>query len=798
MLRTHLLTFFLLFIAFMASAQAPSGYYDNAQGITGDELKDSLNNIISGHTEYPYSSSNTDVWDILKAADYDPDTTDNVILFYTGWSVDAAQEYNNGAGWTKEHIWAKQHGDFGITLGAGTDCHNLRPADGSTNSAKNNRWFDEAPDEYKDESGYVGSADSLTGNYWDDSDSLWIWEPRDEVKGDVARALFYMAVRYEGENGEPDLELVDTLPANNNTTEPIHAKLSTLLQWHNDDPVDDFERRRHDTVYNYQQNRNPFIDNPDWVCDIWGGTCTASATETFDNFTESTSYNTGTFTGVEDINWSYTKCKGTPTIEGNSAVMGKGYTPAANIKANTIRGGCGTLSFDYMQAYTTSVDFDVYVNGELIGTVDSSTQSVTMAASFTVNVIGDFSLELKQRNTSAGQVSIDNLKWTPYQTTTVETFANFSEGSSYNSSSFYGVDSVQWTYVSSKGNVTVDGNAATLGKGYTPAASMISDSISGGCGEISLTFQQPYSTTVDFDIYVNSTLIDNISTSTQYANTTTATYAVDEGGKYVIKVVQNNTSSGQVAIDNITWKSGGKAPEETGNVVETFDNCTVGGTYSDGNFVGENGNTWYWEESRDEYSYGIDGNGLMLRYITDSSQIYSNDIPNGIDTLEFDLKKAYTSSGDRQVRVFVNGDSITTTTGFDDTNTHHFTITGLTTTGDFDLKILNVTNYQVVIDNIYWTGYNAGSRGVANVENELNDKLRLYPNPTNGEVYVEFGKRVEDATVQVFNSVGTLEIQKSMVANKAILLNISHLSSGVYLVRVVSGDDAMMTKLIKR
>jgi len=404
-------------------SQIPGGYYDNAQGLTGQELKDSLNNIIDGHTEFPYTSTNTDVWDILKAADYDPDTPTNVILIYSGWSVNAAQEYNGGDGWTREHIWAKQHGDFGTTKGAGTDCHNLRPADVSTNSDKNNRWFEESPTPHKDNSGYIGSADSLTGSYWSDTD--WYWEPRDDAKGDVARALFYMAVRYEGANGEPDLEVVDTIPSDNNTKEPVHARLSTLLAWHNQDPVSDYERRRHDTVAAYQQNRNPFIDHPEWVCDIWGGVCTAAGTtETFDNFTESTSYNSGSFTGVGDVTWTYTKSKGTPAIEGNSIVLGKGYTPAAGF-SGTIQGGCANLSFDYMQAYSTGVNFEVYVNENLVATVDSSVQSQSIAASFTVNVKGDVDLEIKQKNTSAGQVTIDNLTWTPYSTTTIENFDNF-------------------------------------------------------------------------------------------------------------------------------------------------------------------------------------------------------------------------------------------------------------------------------------------------------------------------------------------------------------------------------------
>ena len=257
-----LLTFvFGIFYFVAAQAQMPDNYYDAAEGLYGNELKNALYTIIKGHTEYPYTASGTDVWDILKETDKDTIDDTKVILFYTGWTVDAAQEYNSGSGWSREHVWAKSRGDFGTSLGAGTDAHHLRPADISVNSARNNRWFDNCSDPYVDGDGETGCYTSST---------RWVWQPRDVVKGDVARMIFYMATRYEGENGEPDLEVIDYLPSDNNTDEPVHAKLSTLLEWHAEDPVDDFERNRNEVIYSYQNNRNPFIDHPEFVDRIWG------------------------------------------------------------------------------------------------------------------------------------------------------------------------------------------------------------------------------------------------------------------------------------------------------------------------------------------------------------------------------------------------------------------------------------------------------------------------------------------------------------------------------------------------
>ena len=227
----------------------PGGYYDAANGKTGEALKTALHTIIDDHTEISYSN----VWGALRETDEDPANPNNVILLYTGRSQG---KFTNGSGvndWNREHVWAKSHGDFGTAMGAGTDLHHLRPTDASVNSSRGNLDFDDGGTQHSE----------ALGNYYD-SDS---WEPRDTVKGDVARMLFYMAVRYEGDSGEVDLELNNQV---NNGSAPYHGKMSVLLEWHKEDPVDDNERRRNEIIYSdYQHNRNPFIDHPEWASAIW-------------------------------------------------------------------------------------------------------------------------------------------------------------------------------------------------------------------------------------------------------------------------------------------------------------------------------------------------------------------------------------------------------------------------------------------------------------------------------------------------------------------------------------------------
>ena len=279
----------------------PNGYYDSISGLTGEALKNALNDIITGHSEFPYTDTTTDVWDLLRDADEDPDNSDNVVLFYSEFTwpkecqdtrTDLLPDYcfvdsdrdNDYTEWNREHIWSKSHGDFeeedeyefklhdgGYALGAHTDAHHLVPAERTMNSVKNNRFFDDCHDGVDDDN----LEDRGYGNF---TCGDWYFEPRDEVKGDVARMLFYMATRYEGEDGDyVDLELTtdlylyeDLATAIKNSKLPYYENLEVLLRWHMEDPVDEWEIERNESIYQNQGNRNPFIDHPDLVELIWG------------------------------------------------------------------------------------------------------------------------------------------------------------------------------------------------------------------------------------------------------------------------------------------------------------------------------------------------------------------------------------------------------------------------------------------------------------------------------------------------------------------------------------------------
>jgi endonuclease I len=225
-----------------------STYYAPAVGKTGPALRTALHDIIDGNTRLSYDQ----VWTALKDTDQDPNNPSNVIELYTGRSL-AKSNFGGGSGqWNREHVWAQSRGGFSTSAGPGTDLHHLRPEDVTVNSTRGNKDFDNG-----------GTAVSGCTDCFTDSDSF---EPRDAVKGDVARMLLYMAIRYEGGDGFNDLEMSSTVGSSSSRI----GDLETLLAWNRADPVDAFEMRRNDRIHStWQGNRNPFIDHPEWAAAIW-------------------------------------------------------------------------------------------------------------------------------------------------------------------------------------------------------------------------------------------------------------------------------------------------------------------------------------------------------------------------------------------------------------------------------------------------------------------------------------------------------------------------------------------------
>lgn len=244
------------------TSTAPLGYYSSLEGLSGTALKQALQDIIANPSVVRVHNYD-DVWDILKTSDQNPENSNQVWLIYTETprsKIDLQLGNSNVGKWNREHIYCQSRGGFstgtdyltpfsdGITIwtattgandiGAGVcDAHHIRAVDGQENSSRNNR------------------------NYGVDYNGP-IATPTTTWKGDVARACFYMAVRYDG------LNVVNGNP-NENSIGQI-GDLATLLTWNQTDPRDDFEMNRNNYIYTWQVNRNPFIDYPNLADYVFG------------------------------------------------------------------------------------------------------------------------------------------------------------------------------------------------------------------------------------------------------------------------------------------------------------------------------------------------------------------------------------------------------------------------------------------------------------------------------------------------------------------------------------------------
>ena len=249
--------FLLLVCLGTADAAEPPGYYSTASGLSGAALRTALHNIIKGHTVITYANTRQS----LEFLDEDPaDTTKLILLYEHTSSLKSFFVNGSNGGWNREHCWPNSLG-IDDALPAYSDLFNLRACGSISNADRDNLYYDESTTG----AGYDNNAGTNYSLCTQDSDS---WEPPFDMKGDLARSMFYMDIRYEG-GGEPNLTLTDNIAAISVSNANM-GRLSTLLIWNFIDPVDSTERTRAERAFGYQHNRNPFIDHPEWVEAIYG------------------------------------------------------------------------------------------------------------------------------------------------------------------------------------------------------------------------------------------------------------------------------------------------------------------------------------------------------------------------------------------------------------------------------------------------------------------------------------------------------------------------------------------------
>lgn len=245
---------------------SPQDYYAGLDELPASSFRLALHQRISQSTKLNYNQ----IFSLLRETDLDPDDTNQLKMFYSGRSLPllatgSGESSALGEEWNREHVWPKSHGFPRGNMPAYSDLHNLRACETSLNRLRGELEFGE--------SDRAAEVPGSGGNGLDPKLKLWL--PRPEVRGDIARILFYMDLRYEGDKAlEPNLKLVEQQPPGlrhgmDAEGQGYLGQLSTLLRWHQEDPVDAGEQRRNTLVEKLQGNRNPFVDHPEWVRRIY-------------------------------------------------------------------------------------------------------------------------------------------------------------------------------------------------------------------------------------------------------------------------------------------------------------------------------------------------------------------------------------------------------------------------------------------------------------------------------------------------------------------------------------------------
>jgi endonuclease I/chitodextrinase len=502
-MRRILHSFLLILTSISALAQIPANYYSTATG-TGATLKTQLKDIITaGHNPGSYGG----LWIAYQTTDRDYYyENDGTILDIYSERPTAADPYNFTVGtnqcgsynsesdcYNREHIIPQSL--FNEALPMVADIHFIRATDGYVNNIRGSFPFGNVG-----VTNYISNNGSKRGSSVSAGYTGTVFEPIDEFKGDIARMIFYFVTRYEtqlsgfssgnmlGNSAYPGLQTWE---------------LNQLLAWHNLDPVSPAEIGRNNASYTYQGNRNPYIDNPNYVNLVWGA----------------------------------------PTTDTTAP------TAPTNLVANNPTSSTVALSWTASTDNVGVTGYDIYANGVLKSTVSGTSTTVQALNSSTTY---DFYVIAKD---AAGNPSAQSNIATETTlagsgggtgTCGTEDFENITgTGNGYGTRTWTN-NNITWTATDARIDQTITGKAITLQNG-----SLTSSSISGGIGTITVTTQRKFGgTSSNLNLQINGTTVGTIPYSD--AVTTTTISNINVSGNIIIKLI-NPVASNRVAIDDLSW-----------------------------------------------------------------------------------------------------------------------------------------------------------------------------------------------------------------------------------------------------
>ena len=503
----------LLFSAANIFAQIPTGYYDGTAGLTGAALKTKLSQIITnGHQTKSYDnlyngypSTDSDNYyekdgSVLDIYSENPSGADPYVYQH---GVKKCGNYNTeGDCYNREHIVPQSF--FGSSSPMVSDIHHIPPTDGKVNGMRSNNPFGvvTSPSFTSQNGSKLGK--NTTAGY-----SGVVFEPIDAFKGDIARMVFYFVTRYESK-----LSSFSTGNMLGGSAYPglQNWELQVLLAWNAADPVSQREIDRNNAAYAYQGNRNPYIDNPTWVNDVWGGSAPSTDTQA-------------------------------PTIPTNLTVS-------------------NTTSSSVSLSWTASTDnvgvsgYEIYVNGNYTTTATSTTTVVnglTSSTTYSFYIIAkDAAGNLStQSNSVNGTTTASSGGETPPTSCGTENFESIPAAASSYTTNTWTNNGITWTAVDSRTDQTINGKAITIENG-----TLSSSTISGGISSLTVTTQMKFTGNPGtFNLYINGDMVGTIPYSSTITTTTIPNINVSENT--TISITDNSAigsgSRGRVAFDDLSW-----------------------------------------------------------------------------------------------------------------------------------------------------------------------------------------------------------------------------------------------------
>ena len=295
-------SFTLIIIAFFSGfgfAQIPTGYYNGTEGLTGYPLKTKLAEIITnGALDLGYGSGTGGLWTTYFTSDRDnyyennqtlldiysekpagPDAYEYILGQSSAGGNQCGSSNQNVEGYcyNREHTLPKTYFGGQSAVPMANDAHFVIPSDYFVNSKRSNFPYGET-----NSASWTSTNGTKLGNCSFPGYVGTIFEPINEFKGDIARMQLFFVTRYESRLASFVQYQTASSPLDGTTNRGFHQWfVNLMLKWAAQDPVSQREIDRNNAVYARQNNRNPFIDHPEWIPMIWTSTLSANETENF-------------------------------------------------------------------------------------------------------------------------------------------------------------------------------------------------------------------------------------------------------------------------------------------------------------------------------------------------------------------------------------------------------------------------------------------------------------------------------------------------------------------------------------